>query len=857
MAACFALASCGGAVGKSDSPGAPPAVSEGLQPRAHLGVEDCKVDFHSMLQLKVSANPSGDPLEVLDAAPVSVPAIPLQIQGSRVSLAGEQFPAIILTKLSDSADLRIRGVSGKTASGDYDSATGALHLDGNAFALEVLSKGTTDPLLPGEKIIDGIQLTTGTVNAAGNLHSLTEQGQPLHRDDKSLTLAFAVTLPEDFSPLAPLNGMIGGGALAATFTGTLDRLPEDCSSTTSPAPSSGGKQPEGLTLSVAGQEESERIDFGAAAVVLRSQDGKQEIDCSGADFRGALAKRVTIRNSGSATRVLKFSQPVDTDGDRKAPLCDGSAEFVRGSITEAGGADCEKVKVGGKEFPLGNCSLPPGSGEISFSILYVPFNFTAASDGGAPAPDTGELALEYGAAEPFVLKLSGLTIPDLRDTFSLAKVNHGLISPREIRNKGSLKIALESAGSAPFTQRVVLKNSGPDSWEDVTLEFEKGDIFSGSVPDPKRLGAASAEPGKMEFDLVMKAGAEEVVTDTMTLRMVKAGSRSASRPDGIETRLVIQLLGTVAVPRLTGRVFLQFDFLTALIDHSVLGEPLESIDYRAHPESAPEPLELLFTPRQDPDYQDVALQAHPVDAADPALSPADRAKLLRVFSARSSIGRNGERLGPSDEADRCDEAASLLVPYRSGDCSYFYQNIQSSEQGLFDNESGQLTLPGVVLRMQNPYHADILGLWPASDPSGTPDYKMDAVLPLTFTTHLMDRSSFEEGGQSFELLPDGRISAADLAVKDKRVGPACPETYLEPGTAPHLQCYLSSDGRYLQGHEATLRSGQKKYYDVVLVGIGRFPPGGPGTSNPNLPWFLGDNGGSRIYIAIQGRIYQE
>lgn len=106
------------------------------------------------------------------------------------------------------------------------------------------------------------------------------------------------------------------------------------------------------------------------------------------------------------------------------------------------------------------------------------------------------------------------------------------------------------------------------------------------------------------------------------------------------------------------------------------------------------------------------------------------------------------------------------------------------------------------------------------------------------------------------LVPDGRVSETELLLKDKRHGPECPAGYLD-NVKPRFHCYLSAGDRYLQGYEATLRAGQTKYYDVVLVGAAQFPPGGPGTSNPDLPWFLGDAGGSRIYIAIQGRLYRE
>ncbi len=850
-----ALAGCGGSKDPFVFPD-PPDNSQN-PPATSNPIGDCFVNFQSMLRLKVSAKPDGEELEVLDANPIAIPNIPIEVKGTEIAIAGDLFPDIILTRLSESADLRFGGVAGSRSAGTYDPATGAMNIPEMQFTLEVLQKGKTERLLDGQVVIGNLELTTGAVTAQGNLRSISETGQPLKPEDKSLTLVFGTTLPNDFSPLVPLNEILSGGALTASFSGTLDNMPDQCGAAGgSGKPPPGQEQPEGLHLSVAGQVETSRIDFGLASVVLRKNGGHDEIDCSDAGFRGLLSKMVTVKNVSPGPKTLAFEQPKDRDADTKAPLCSGNSEFVRGSITMGSGTDCEKVKVAGKEFPFGRCTLAPDA-EISFPMMYLPFNYLAPPDGADPILDSGEFLLDYGAAEPFRIALSGRTIPDVRDVFSVSKVNNGVISPKEIRNKGSLKIALEQGVAVPYTQKVVLRNSGSDTWEEVKLEFEKGAAFSGTIPTLNRLEPAQASvSGKLEFDLVLNPGAEPVVSDVMTIRMVKIGSRTESNPVGIEARIVINLLGTVGVPKLNGTVRMQFDFLTALIDHSIIDEPLKSIDYRPHPELAPEPLILHFSDSSDPDYQDVELEAQVVNILDPNLSKHDRERLLRIFTSRASVGINGERLDSGDGSDQCREPGDLNVPYRNGDCSYFYHNILSSDLGLYDSDTGHFTLPSIQLRMENPYHADILGRWPASNPLGNPDYMMDATLHLSFTTHLLDRRAIQEGGREIVMLPDERVSERDLEVKDKRLGPPCPDGYLDD-VQPFLRCYLSTGDRYFQGYEVTLKAGQTKYYDVVLVGVGQFPTGGPDTSNPDLPWFLGDSGGSRIYIAIQGRMYQQ
>lgn len=822
------------------------------------GGTECFVNFQSMLQLKVSAKPASEALEVLDANPIAIPSIPIQVNGEEVAILGEKFPDIILTRLSNSADLRFGGVHGSRAAGRLDPASGELAIEGMQFTLEVLQKGTTERLLEGETVIGGIRLQTGPVTATGNLNSIPEQGKPLDRNDLSLTLVFGVTLPGDFSPLVPLNDILAGGALTARFVGKLDALPENCGAANPDnQPPPGQEQPPGLHITVEGQPETSRIDLGLASVVLKNLGGKPALDCSAAEFRGAVSKQVTIKNVGSGERVLKFTQPVDLDEDPKTALCTGSGEFVRGSISTQDGATCSKVRVGGRDFPFGECVLPREGSAVSFPIMYVPFNYVEPAPGEDPPQDTAEFLLDFGADKPFRIALSGRTIPDIRDVLGVSKVNNGTISPREVKNKGNLKIALESAAALPFTQKMVLKNSGTDAWEEVHFTFGDGSAFSAVPATENRLPAAGeGGPGLMNFDLVFNPGAATVVNDSVEIHMVKVGSRTEANPIGIEARMKFNLLGTVGIPKLTGNVLLQFDFLTALIDHSVIEDPLETIDYRQQPELAPEPLRLRFSDAEDPAFQNIELDAEVVDILDPGLSLADRIKVLRIFTSRASVGIDGQRLGAGDGSDKCREPESLLGPYRNGDCSYFYHNILSSETGLYDSESGHFTLPGIVLRMQNPYHADILGRWPASNPGGNPDYVMDTTLSLAFTTHLLDRRSLEEGGRDLLLVPDGRVSETELLLKDKRHGPECPAGYLDD-VKPRFHCYLSAGDRYLQGYEATLRAGQTKYHDVVLVGAAQFPPGGPGTSNPDLPWFLGDSGGSRIYIAIQGRMYRE
>ncbi len=843
--------SCGRGDGPlSVLPEAPP-VGPAVPPGGPAG--GCFVQFKSLMQLKVSANPAGDPLEVLDANPVDLAPIPIQVEGSKLSLKGDTFPEIILTRLSEQADLRIKGAPGVTGTGSYNPDTGEIKIEGFKFTLEILTKGTTERFLDGESILDNIQFVTGSVTATGNLNPITESGAPLNKDDRTLALAVGLSLPKNFAQLSVLDSMIGGGALTARFEGVLDLLPENCGSGSPGSfPGGGVEQPAGLKVSIQDQAGIGEIDFGTSAVVLKTEGESKVIDCLEASNRQIVSRTVTIANVGTEAKTIVFSQPQDTDYDRKSPLCGGKNEFVRGTITEKEGADCKTLKVGGKDFLVGECTLPPGNNaSISFPLMYLPFNYLDPGAGNPTISDLGFFSFNHGAEKPFSIQLKGGTIPDFRDVFSVSKVVAGVVSKKEIRNKGTLKVQLDT--SDPFSQTLVLKNSGGDDWENLSFTLDKGTVFSIEPPTVNRLPAAEGgEAGKTDWKLKFTPGGDAVNNDTLTIRMVQVGSVTPETPAGVESRIVLNLLGTVGIPRLSGEILMQFDYLTALMDHIALDRPTESIDYRHATEIAPEPIRLIFHDTDHEDIKKVELIAPVADILDPSLSVRDRERVLRVFTSRASIGKNGERLTSGDGSDKCYEADSITIPYQGGDCSYFYHNIISSDMGIYDDETGHMSIPNIVLRMQNPYHADIIGKWPASNPNANPDYLFDANLNMTFTTHIIDRDTIEEGGESIDLLPDDRISPAELVVKSKPLGDPCPEGIFD-GAEPNFKCFLSTGDRYLEGKAVTLKPNQIRDYDLVLVGVAQFPSL---IADPELPWFIGENGGSKFFIAILGRLYK-
>lgn len=853
-------------------------------------IEGCRVHYSGTMQLKVSANPTGaKEVEKLDAQPIDIEPIPFIVDGGTVTLHGDLFPDIILTRLSDSVDLRVSGVAGTSAAGTYDQATGAIEIPGFQFSLEILNKGTLDRFADGNEVISGINFTTGSVTATGNLNPITEEGAPLDSSSRSISLVLGITLPDNFSKLTVLNNEIAGGALTARFDGTLDQLPENCvegGGSPPPGGTPGSGAPTDFSISDGSASNTGTVDFGTSLVITKTSNNETILDCTDALNRDPKSKLITLKNTGSSELKIKLMNPADTDGDAKDPVCSGTSEFVRGTIKAHGSASCDTVSVGGRLFSTTECTIPNGDDKsfLTFPLLYVPFNFVpppeapapttppsgadATGDTTPPAPpqapaDTGALLIEYNDGKTFNLALIGRSERDSSDSFRISKVSGGTVDAKEFRTNDVIKLPLDSGDPTPFTQTLALKNISSDVWEDVTVIFPAEDsVYSvNNLAATTLLASGSGGPGMIQFDVVFDPGSGQVFSETMVITMVRAGSKTSDNPQGTVATLNLTLNGTVGIPSLKGDVKFQIDFLSGKIDHAITAKPVESLDFRDHEDQAPPPLDLAFADTAVETVKEVTLNVQNKSVLDKTQQ--ERTRSLRILNAQATFGTPGRKLVPGEGADLCNEAPNIGIPYDDSrmECSYFYFQISGEAPGRYDDDTGELTLPEITLRIENPYHSDIAGKWlPSSPPSSN---ILDTEMQISLTTLLLDDVEAGEGDEALILVPDSRILKSDLSVKGKPMGDECPGDFPfimnhDPtvGTLeekhPHMRCYLTSDERFMKGRAVSIRPDDINKRDVVLVGVGRFPPG---TEDPNLPWFMGEGGGSRIYIAIQGRLF--
>lgn len=649
-------------------------------------------------------------------------------------------------------------------------------------------------------------------------------------------------------------------------------------------------------------------DFGTAFAEAISVGGKQVMNCSELRPQLSKNMVITNTSSDQDLEIL-IAKPADTDGDAKDPGCSGAAEFVRGMVVPQGAATCSEVQQGAHPYPVLSCKIPPkaaapsegeaggggeeGAGEVvvdgvMFPIMYVPYNLPPAPEappevgadtggettggevppaegeeppveepsggGAAPTvtPDTGLLNLQYrlggGELKEYDFLFSGTTEKELGDTFAIAKVVEGIVSENKILNNGLLKIALSNEDTTPFVQTVALSNSGTDAWQISNIEIQQEDesIFSVAMPADSSLPAASGgTSGEVRFDLTFAPGANQVSTGRMIVTLNRPGTNT-------EVTFEVDLSGTVGIPPLEGKVMLHLYALTAKIDNVLTTDPVNSEHFKFVENNPPPPLELLFEPVEgNENLKKVSLQGEDINYLDKSLD--ERIASLRILNAQATsngIGPDYSNLGPQGTPGDCDEPTDAQLaraydPSENG-CSYFAFGFtaDSENPAYYDDSTGELNM-SIFLRMQNPYHFSIIGgQWGLSDPFANPTLMMDVTMKTTFYTGTLDGATAQIGGKEVNLLPDPRISSGDLKLTGKSLGDPCPEDSF--GTDfPTLLCFVTSDGKYMQGRNIEPNPENPTRQRVRLVGVAYFGP------DSNQPLFLND---TRMYIAIDGEL---
>ena len=825
------------------------------------GAEGCTVNFLGKMQLQVS---SAGQAPIIGSRFIDIPPIPIKVDGNNLTMPGAEFPRFkAFIGENPPADLWIHGDPSNSGTGTYDPASGKIEINDFKFLVDVKVVGAETDLGPPLTQIPTVKLTTDagqTASGNGNPADITVDGVPVNKSDRSVTLVAVVALPATLGGLAPIDEKLGGGALTAVFEGALDQLPESCvDGGAATPPPGGGSGPSEFAISDGTNPNVGTVDFGATLALVKSSGGKTILDCTEASNRGAKSVMITLTNKSAGERKINIGQPADNDVDTKDPLCSGTSEFVRGAVSVSGGATCETVTVGGKEFMTGECTLPESAdAKIQFPLMYVPYNFVAASGGAAPEAtptatatpgatptpaasvpqDTGTLVFEYDDGKTFSLSLKGKTEPDSRDALSISKVKDGVVSKKNIRNGQLVKISLLDSDPKPFTQEMAIKNTSADLWQNITVEVEAPESGTSAfavqnLASTNLPGGSSEAPSTVKFNLVYTPSAAGADQGKLIVKLVKAGSSAV-------TELKFDIAGSVGAEPVLGNYELRIDFLTAFMDNALQTKPTESLDFRDFQDQAPPPQEIIFDEPNEEELEPIEII--PIDFDPLTATKAQRMTSLRIFNAQ------GSGLQPGDDISMCHEPDNINKPYVTGDCAFFYFSIGTSEdsQGFYDDETGHMTIPNLKLRVRNPYHGPVGGgVWPASAPGVN---ILDTTLDISLTTQVLDK--IRDG--DMVLVPDSRVSQSQLNIlnnKPANQGDPCPE---DPALHPHFKCYVTSDGKYMTGKPLRVRPGSDGVYDVVVVGVTQF---NPKSVESDIPVFMDNN--TRMYLAIQGRLCKE
>ena len=891
----------------------------------------CYINFDGKnggLQLKVSANPpSGQsPTEILDGGfePMPTP-VPLKVEGSKISLDAKNFPTVYFRLPPGSgADLKITATPGTVAFGEYNPETHEMTINNFSFDVAIVVQGTQQEIYKGvpPDTVSGINLTTGQVTAKGNYNDIVEQGFPIDLNQgNKIALVAGVHLPENFVNQGELTKKIGGGALTARFEGVFDSLPEDCVAGEPGGTGGTGGEEENVgapefdivpdsfqnTNAIEGTE----YDLGVAEVLPTIKNGKQILNCGEVGARGTIIETLFLKNTTDQSLTINSLQGFDTDGDVKDVGCTGTTEFIVGSIFPTGAVTCEKV---GNSYVL-PCTVPKGEDNyFTFSAIYRPFNY----DPENADQDTGTFKITYNTDKIYEMKVKALSVPITTGFFNLVKEKQGVESS-PIPDQGLIKVSAPDQNT--YTQNLILKNSGPDSWNTVSISIEGEDamVYKVKAGYPTVLKASeNGSSATLPFSIELKAAkADEPYKATLKVSMV-----NDLNPNFIKD-LSFEISGTVGIPSLAAKpnlkVKFQIDWMTAFIRHPVLyADPVESVDYRALPNNSPEkvaPFELVFNPLQGKaDQSDILLNAFSKDIYQTTLG--ERQKMMRILNSRATMadindGKGGppdgkvdidEYLSPFDNADKCTDLTDISQIKGAFNkdlegCAYyyFYFSQDPANKGYFNNDTGEMILPQLKVRLMQPYHASLPG-WPAntaldskSGGNAPPyDYKIDTTIDISLGTYLIDSKIRIDGSQEPKdnLVPSPRVFEQDLKLSFDELGQKeCKPDHFNDNNLtpdqlvsdvekskirPRIECFVSNNteyangeygdaGGFIVGKNVSLRGKQNDpnnyVYDVVLVGVSRFGPYIGIEGSQEMPFFLADNDGQRVFIAIQARMF--
>lgn len=620
-------------------------------------------------------------------------------------------------------------------------------------------------------------------------------------------------------------------------------------------------------LMVAGTEEGapSTIDLGLVPAAVQGSGANAKLDCKPLPGKKIplVSRTVEVSNSGiRPLQVWHIQNAVDALAQAKDPFCAGfPTEFNRVALSQEGSAQCKTIQQNGKTYITDECKLPDSNGKLRFKVVYLPVNASSvrAAVDGKPTPDTGSLSIvsddpRFDAAkgkESFKLNLSAGVSPDQSDVLRLAKEG----SKTLVTNGGNVRVNIPNAVDSSISQKLIVMNYLDQPLSNVQISVDDPAHFevTGAPSQVPAMPSAGTEPGKAEFTVKFTKTAGMTEGDLAARLKLKFTPQGGS-----ESSFEANLIGSVDHKVLTGDVRMRVDFISSFFDTNLLkSAPIDTDDFRSGKFDAfrPGDLEFVFTevPGQDGIRHVTMKHKLNVDPYNPdlletilSLTPEDRKGVLRVYSTRLSGYPGGIEDANHDGLHDCTEPQDLHSAFLPSHCSFFYYifGTKPGQDGIYNDETGELFFPDVKLRLLNPYHATVLDY--------SSNLATDTELKASISTFTFDGPT--AGG--LPLVPDPSISSSDIAVPDDIVkglnssaDQQCPAGWVpwDDAKRPTFTCFVRpASPYYLRGFPARpLENGQ---YSIVLSMLSKIGPSGPPN---NVPSFMANG---RMWVAIMGRL---
>jgi hypothetical protein len=615
------------------------------------------------------------------------------------------------------------------------------------------------------------------------------------------------------------------------------------------------------------------VDLGQVPVFVTGSGASARMACPPPNGVPVLARKISIQNTGvRPLNIQSIHAPVDTDTDNTAdPRCiTYGAEFQRMALSVEGGASCQTQTISGRSYLTDHCAIPVGNGKVNFKVVYLPKNASTVRDN---SKDTGEMTIPSDdplyATTPLTLTLQASVSRDTSDLLALRKKGSSFSS----RNGGNLTLNIKSQSDTSLDQVLELVNSSSDPLQNVELTLSGSGASNFQICSANAAGALSncnnSNPGVITTIPAMAGTAPGVQAfgvkfinppgndpgpfpAILTVKYVPASTITSSNPQGANNTFQVTLLGTVALNPLNGKVKVDVEFISAFLAPSPVQTTTDSLDLRkpANANYASGALRLILTP-EDPNDPENPIRNVQIDMPDPDttdlvhLSKTERRKLIRVFTSRLSTCSASGGDCPTDDTPTCTDPESVAGPYQNGGCAFFYYLFANGgEPGKFNTETGEMTLPNLKIRIQNPYHRT-LGSYSSTSLT---DSRLKATLTtLTFNTKVAN---------GVQLITEPRVSSLAIPASSVNSFNPCPPGWDPTDDAspkPEFTCYLSrtssSSDAFMRGRPAqTVGPGEQ---EIVLSMVTRFSPN-QGTPD-FIPFFMED---AEMWVAIQGRMKQ-